>query len=187
MTATFISRPKEVIRTMSHSRPFRFFHRPSPLLWAALLAFVMYAAGLPAHAAQQQRTEGQQMDVLPQAELDVVKVLIAQERAWNEGNLDAFTSGYKDSPDTLFISSAVSRGFEAMVASYKKNYPDKAAMGTLSFSNLEPHLLDERFAVLTGHFQLERSKKAGGSAEGIFSLVLEKTGDGWKIILDHTT
>jgi ketosteroid isomerase-like protein len=60
-------------------------------------------------------------------------------------------------------------------------------MGTLSFSELEPHILDEHFAIVLGHYRLDRSKKAGGNAEGVFSLVLEKTRDGWKIIVDHTT
>jgi ketosteroid isomerase-like protein len=34
---------------------------------------------------------------------------------------------------------------------------------------------------------LERGKKEGGNADGLFSLVLEKTDKGWKIIVDHTT
>ena len=131
--------------------------------------------------------EGEQMRVLPQAELDVVKVLLAQERAWNDGNMEGFTAGYKNSPDTLFIGSTVTRGFEGMVATYKRNYPDRATMGRLTFSELEPHLLDDHFATMTGHFGLERDKKHGGNAIGIFSLVLEKTPQGWKIVLDHTT
>jgi ketosteroid isomerase-like protein len=49
------------------------------------------------------------------------------------------------------------------------------------------HPLDERFAVVIGKYHLERGKKEGGNADGIFSLVLEKTDKGWKIIVDHTT
>ena len=36
-------------------------------------------------------------------------------------------------------------------------------------------------------YHLDRSKKEGGPADGMFSLVLEKTDQGWKIVLDHTT
>jgi len=46
--------------------------------------------------------------------------------------------------------------------------------------------LDERFAVCTGRYQLDRGKKMGGVATGLFSLVLEKTNAGWKIVVDHT-
>ena len=152
------------------------------LLSLALLS--SFCLPLAVHA---QEREGAQMRTLPQGELDVVKVLLAQERAWNRGDMAGFTTGYKNSPDTLFIGSEVARGYDQMLARYAKNYPDKATMGHLTFSDLEPHLLDEKFAVVTGQFALERPKKNGGNAGGIFSLVLEKTDAGWKIVLDHTS
>jgi uncharacterized protein (TIGR02246 family) len=120
-------------------------------------------------------------------ELDVVKVLVAQEDAWNRGDLAGFASGYKDAPDTLFITKQVSRGFAGMLNSYKQNYPDRTAMGTLVFSELEARSLDDNFAVVIGKYHLERTKKGGGNADGIFSLVFEKTEKGWKIVVDHTT
>lgn len=119
-------------------------------------------------------------------ELDIVKVLIAQEDAWNNGDLDAFAKSYKDSPDTLFVSTQINHGFAGLLDEYRRDYPNKAAMGTLSFSNIEVHSLDEKFAVCVGKYQLDRSKKEGGHAEGLFSLVFEKTDQGWKIVLDHT-
>ena len=128
-----------------------------------------------------------QLRMLPADELAVIKVLTKQENAWNRGDLNEFATGYKNSPDTLFIGHQVSRGYEQMLADYRRNYPNKDAMGTLSFTELEAHILDEHYAVVVGHYHLDRGKKAGGNAEGIFSLVLEKTDAGWKIIVDHTT
>jgi len=132
-------------------------------------------------------TSRAQLKVASPQELGVIKVLLAQERAWNEGNIDAFASGYKDSPDILFIGQHISRGHEQMVLEYKKNYPTKEAMGTLGFTELEVHPLDDKFVVVLGHYHLDRTKKAGGAADGIFSLVFEKTDAGWKIVVDHTT
>ena len=129
----------------------------------------------------------QQLTTVPQQQLDIIKVLLAQEAAWNRGDLAGFSEAYKNSPDTLFITSGVNRGYEGMVDAYRRDYPNRAAMGTLSFSELEAHPLDERFAVVIGRYHLERNKKEGGNADGIFSLVLEKTDKGWKIIVDHTT
>ena len=60
-------------------------------------------------------------------------------------------------------------------------------MGTLAYSELEVHTLDENFAVVIGKYHVDRSKKEGGSADGMFSLIFEKTDKGWKIIIDHTT
>jgi uncharacterized protein (TIGR02246 family) len=128
-----------------------------------------------------------QLKTLSRAELDVVKVLTKQERAWNQGNLEEFASGYKKSAETVFIGEHVSRGFDQMLLEYKKNYPTKQAMGTLSFSDLDPKILDEHYAVVIGKYHLDRDKKSGGAADGVFSLVFEKTDEGWKIIVDHTT
>ena len=128
-----------------------------------------------------------QLRTLSRAELDVVKVLTKQERAWNQGNLDEFASGYKNSPDTMFIGEHATRGFDQMLLEYKKNYPTRQAMGTLSYSDLDPKILDDKYAVVVGKYHLDRDKKSGGSADGMFSLVFEKTDQGWKIVVDHTT
>ncbi len=147
---------------------------------AALLLTVMTPALLTAQEPNPLHTATRQ-------ELNIIKVLIAQENAWNKGDLVAFASGFKDSPDTLFITHQIFRGFAGMVDEYKHDYPSKAAMGTLTYSDLEVHPLDENFAVVLGKYHVERSKKDGGNAEGLFSLVFENTGNGWKIVVDHTT
>ena len=120
-------------------------------------------------------------------ELDVVKAVLAQEKAWNAGDLDGYVSGYKDSPDTLFIGAQISHGYAQILADYKRNYATRAAMGTLAFSELEVHTLSDTFVACLGKYHLDRPKHDGGNADGIFSLVLEKTPEGWKIVLDHTT
>ena len=147
-------------------------------------AFALFAIILLPLAAPAQNS---QLKTASQQELDVIKVLLAQEASWNRGDLEGFIQGYKSSPDTLFITRQVFRGVDGMIEEYRHNYPNRAAMGTLGYSELEVHPLDEKFAVVIGKYHLERNKKEGGNAEGIFSLVFEKTDKGWKIILDHTT
>jgi ketosteroid isomerase-like protein len=128
-----------------------------------------------------------QLRTMTHDELSIIKVLNAQETAWNRGDIDSFAGGYKNSAETLFIGAQVSHGYAQMLNDYKRNYPNRDAMGTLAFSELEVHLLNERFAVVVGRYHLDRNKKAGGNADGIFSLVFEKTTEGWKIVVDHTT
>ena len=132
-------------------------------------------------------SQSAQLKTASQQELDVIKVLLKQEAAWNRGDIDAFAEGYKNSPDTLFINNQVQRGYTGMLEAYRHNYPTRDTMGTLTFSELEVHPLDETFAVCVGKYRLDRTKKSGGNAEGIFSLILEKTEKGWKIVVDHTT
>lgn len=145
-----------------------------------LLLLFAFAAATNAYPQGSLKTASQQ-------ELDVIKVLIKQEAAWNRGDIDSFAEGYKNSPDTLFINRQIQRGYSSMVAEYHHNYPTQDTMGQLTFSELEVHPIDDRVAVCIGKYKLERSKKAGGNAEGLFSLVFEKTDQGWKIVVDHTT
>ena len=149
-------------------------------------AFLLLIAALAASVTTRAQT-GKDLKVIPQGELDIVKVLVAQERDWNDGNLDGFLTGYKHSPQTTFLSGSIQHGSDEMAAHYRTSYPNKDAMGNLSFSDLEPRILDEHYALITGRYHLERAKRFGGNAGGIFSLVFEKTDAGWKIILDHTS
>ena len=114
-------------------------------------------------------------------------VLDKQVVDWNRGDIESFATGYKNSPDILFMGSPISRGYVQMLETYRKNYSTKAKMGTLSFTGLEVQPLDEHFATVTGSFHLERTAEGGGDAGGYFLLVLEKTPSGWKIVRDSTT
>jgi ketosteroid isomerase-like protein len=148
---------------------------------AAFVLILTIAAVFSLHA------QSTPLKTASQQELDVIKVLLKQETAWNRGDIDAFAEGYKDSPDTLFINNQIQRGYSGMKDAYHRNYPNKEAMGQLTFSELEVHPIDEKVAVCVGKYHLDRSKKNGGNAEGLFSLVFEKTEAGWKIVVDHTT
>jgi ketosteroid isomerase-like protein len=132
-------------------------------------------------------TAQDQLKTVSKQELAVIKVVLAQEAAWNRGDLDAFIQGYKDSPDTLFITHQIYRGYAGLLDEYRRDYPSKTAMGSLSFSELEVHALGDDHAVVVGKYHLDRGKKEGGPAEGFFTLTFENTEKGWKIIIDHTT
>lgn len=150
----------------------------------AALGCALFAGVGPARA---QDEPDNPLHTASRLELDIVKVVLAQEKAWNAGDIAGYVKGYKDSPDTLFIGRQVSRGFAQILQDYEHNYPDHSSMGTLTFSELEVHPVDDTIAICIGKYHLDRTKKDGGPADGLFSLVLEKTDDGWKIVLDHTT
>ncbi len=150
---------------------------------AAALGFVLLGVGGVNVRAQ----DNTSLHTAGRTELDIVKVLLAQEKAWNAGDIDEYAKGYKQSPDTLFIGRQISRGYTQMLEDYKRNYPTRASMGTLTFSELEVHSWSDTFAVCVGKYHLDRPKKEGGTADGLFSLVFEKTDQGWRIVMDHTT
>ncbi len=117
----------------------------------------------------------------------ILHVMTQSAEDWNRGDLEAFATSYKHSPDTLFMGSRVSRGYDGMLRTYKQHYATAEARGKLTFSNLEVHLLDAEFATVIGNCHIERIASAGGNSDCIFSLVWEKTPDGWKIVRDNTT
>jgi uncharacterized protein (TIGR02246 family) len=121
------------------------------------------------------------------SEAAIRQVLTDQQTAWNRGDIVAFMRGYDDSPQTTFIGKTIQRGFQMILARYQKNYATRDAMGQLTFSEVDVRMLGEDHAVATGHFHLTRSEAGGGDATGIYSLVLEKKAEGWKIVLDHTS
>lgn len=115
----------------------------------------------------------------------ITAILTAQQTAWNRGDVDAFLVGYWQSPELTFSgSSGIARGWDGVIARYKKNYPDRAAMGQLDFSELEFRFLEPDAALVLGKWHLKRET---GDIGGVFTLVWQRFPEGWKIIHDHTS
>ena len=115
----------------------------------------------------------------------ITAVLKAQVAAWNRGDVDAFLEGYWRSPEVSFGgASGFTKGWEGVRDRYKKNYSDRAAMGTLDFSSLEFRFLGPDAALVLGHWHLKREK---GDVGGVFSLVWQRFPEGWRIVHDHTS
>jgi uncharacterized protein (TIGR02246 family) len=120
-------------------------------------------------------------------QLEAVKIVVAQEAAWNRGDLEGFLSRYKDDPETQAVLGGSVKGLANIRSTFRLNYPNRESMGTIDYSAVEARELGENFAMATGKYHLERSKKAGGSAEGTFIEIMEKTDKGWQIIFSQTT
>jgi len=128
---------------------------------------------------------GQSVDAREADRAAINRVLHSQQDAWNRGDVDAFLVGYWQSPELTFSgSSGVSRGWDGVLARYKKSYPDRAAMGQLDFSGLEFRFLGADAALVLGQWHLKREQ---GDIGGVFTLVWQRFPNGWKIIHDHTS
>ena len=120
-------------------------------------------------------------------DISITAVLQHSATDWNRGDLDAFATSYKNSPDILFMGRTIQHGYAQMLTRYKAAYPTPAQMGKLSFTQLAVQPLDPHFATVTGHFHLQRTTAGGGNTNGYFLLVMEHTPAGWKIIRDDST
>jgi uncharacterized protein (TIGR02246 family) len=108
--------------------------------------------------------------------------------AWNRGDLPAFAAYYEDSPQTTFMGREIVRGgTQAILERYRKSYPNRDAMGTLTFSEIDVRPLVTGLALVTGKYELKRTAAGGGAAWGRFTLIVRQGKGGWKIIHDHTT
>jgi len=119
-------------------------------------------------------------------DITIVKsILQRQSEDWNSGNIESFMNGYWKSDQLKFIgSNGVIYGYEATLARYKKNYPDKKTMGNLKFDIINAEKLSANVILIVGKFTLTREI---GDASGYFSLTWKKIGKEWLIIADHTS
>lgn len=128
---------------------------------------------------------GQTHPPADQVKSEIRAVMEQQAQGWNEGNLQQFMAGYHKSDSVRFVSGgSVTYGWQNMLERYSQGYPDKAAMGTLTFSEIDIRVLADNAAVVFGKWQLLRDKDAPW---GYFTLVFCKTEDGWRVVHDHTS
>ena len=118
-------------------------------------------------------------------ETEVRNVLAKQNAAWNRGDVDAFMIGYWENDSLMFIGkSGVTYGYKNTLANYKKNYPDTAAMGKLTFTLIQLKQLSPEYFHVTGKYYLTRTI---GDASGHFTLMFRKINGKWVIISDHSS
>jgi ketosteroid isomerase-like protein len=115
----------------------------------------------------------------------IQSILDNQIKAWNSGDLDAFMVGYLHSDSLVFIGkSGPTYGYDNTLANYKKSYPDKTHMGRLQFEIVSMKPLNNDHYFVIGKWKLIRTV---GDLNGVYTLLLRKTKEGWKIIADHSS
>ena len=115
----------------------------------------------------------------------ILKVMDTQRLAWNHGDIPGFMQTYWQSDLLVFVGSkGPNYGWQTTFDHYKQSYPDKAAMGILSFKIIKVDLLDATNAFVLGAWHLKREKDAPG---GYFTLWFKKIKGEWKIVVDHTS
>jgi len=112
-------------------------------------------------------------------------VLDKQVAEWNAGNLAGFMETYAQSTNTRFASGGdISLGWQTVFDRYRRKYGDKETMGKLRFSDIDIQALGPDSALAFGGWHLTR---AGTDSSGLYTLVLRKTREGWRIVHDHTS
>lgn len=172
-------------------------HYPGLLAGAAALAVLAIAAGSagpvvsggvrPLATAPGPASRAWPLAARPAAsQKEKIRALLdAQAAAWNRGDVEGFLTGYRKSDATAFAGTqGMLRGWQPLLERYRRNYPDRQAMGRLDFSGLEIVPLCHNAALVLGQWHLARAPEPVG---GVFTLVLRNFPEGWRIIADHTS
>ncbi|MFY7963310.1 MAG: YybH family protein [Chitinophagaceae bacterium] len=118
-------------------------------------------------------------------ETAILKMLQAQEVAWNNGNLEEFMQGYWKNDSLLFIGkNGPKYGYATTLANYKKGYPDTAHMGKFTSTILSIKKLSKKYYFVVGKWYLKRSV---GDVSGHYTLLVRKINGEWVIVTDHSS
>jgi len=118
---------------------------------------------------------------------EIAAALARSAGDWNRGDLDGFMSDYaKDSTVSYVTGGHVQYGWQPLYDRYRDTYfaPGKSR-DSLSFVELRVRPLTMDLAFATARFQLHRGDSL--VASGPFTLILQKRGDRWQILHDHTS
>ncbi|MEM9799138.1 MAG: nuclear transport factor 2 family protein [Planctomycetota bacterium] len=116
------------------------------------------------------------------------EVLVRQQAAWNEGDVEAFMAeGYWRSERLTFLSGGDwTLGYNGVLERYRRRYlAEGKEMGTLEFSDEEFVSLGPDATLARGRYHLDFAD--GTAADGLFTLVLRRMDGAWRIVHDHTS
>ena len=121
----------------------------------------------------------------PQTE---IAAMLARSAAdWNRGDLAGFMGDYAHDSLTSYVSGGhVQYGWQALYDHYQATYfaPGKTR-DSLTFEEVRVRPLTLDLALCTARFALRRGSAV--TASGPFTLILQKRGDRWQILHDHTS
>jgi ketosteroid isomerase-like protein len=93
--------------------------------------------------------------------------------------------GYIKSDSLLFVGkSGPTYGWQKTLDNYKRNYPDKSAMGFLVFGIKKVDFLNPDLAFVLGSWNVKREKD---ELKGYFTLLIRKIKGEWKVVADHSS
>ena len=109
-----------------------------------------------------------------------------QETCWNTGDLECFMQHYWHSDSLLFIGkSGLTYGWQPTLDNYISSYPDKLAMGKLTFTNEVKEFIDIETVQVIGQWELQRDSLE--NLGGFYSLVWKIKKGEWVIVSDHSS
>lgn len=123
----------------------------------------------------------------PSSKVDgqIRSLLETQSTAWNRGDIPSFMLTYWQSDSLQFLGkTGPTFGFENTLQNYYRRYPDRRAMGQLTFDIVQINKRSRKVYSLIGKYHLVREQME--NLDGYFLLILQKIKGEWKIVADST-
>ncbi|MEJ2481954.1 MAG: nuclear transport factor 2 family protein [Gemmatimonadota bacterium] len=119
-------------------------------------------------------------------EPSVLAMLDRSAADWNRGDLEAFLADYQDAPATTIVGPrGVLSGPEEIRAHYAPAFEPGAERDSLRFEAVRVRSLSPLIGIVTARWVLHENGVTTSS--GPFTLVMRRTGSGWKITHDHSS
>lgn len=110
------------------------------------------------------------------------ELLNALTTAWNKGDLNGVMDGYWNSPElTFFAADEIRKGWQETYKYYQRDGRD---MGQLTFDEVSFDPLSDDTVLVRGRWKLMLKD---GNPGGLFTLIVAKKPEGWRIVHDHTS
>ncbi len=124
---------------------------------------------------------------LGQPQAEIAALLARSAGDWNRGDLAGFMSDYAPDSQTSYLSGGhVQYGWQELYERYRTAYfAPGQARDSLAFEEVRVRPLTTDLAYCTARFKLLRGDSV--TASGPFTLILQKRGDRWLILHDHTS
>lgn len=121
----------------------------------------------------------------PKVQPPLTELMLAQQNAWNNGDIDGFMKHYWASDSLLFIGSkGIANGWQQTLTNYKNSYPTKDKMGQLMFKQLSHQEISNNAYRTVGNWNLNRKTD---TLNGYFLLIWEIKNGRWVITADHSS
>lgn len=115
---------------------------------------------------------------------EIKTILLKQQKAWSQNNIEEFMQGYWKSDSLKFYSGAqLNMGWETTLENYKTRYPSKAHSGVLNFNLVDISKINQDAYWVMGEYHLKREI---GDAKGTFMIIFKRINGEWKIVADSS-
>ena len=121
----------------------------------------------------------------PSIKEEILGFLKHHTEAWNNADIEGYMEFYWKSNQLSFQSGSKRLyGWETLLDRYKESYFKDGHTPKLDYADLDIRIISEDYAYVLGRWRVFQKDK---TLEGVYTIILRRMSEGWKIIHDHSS